>query len=376
MALGWLLLVLALGLAGLPWFAALGAVVLLFAALGGVDSLLVMLEFSRVRELEALLAIPLLGWAARMLAAPAAGEQAEPISSPLLHDWSGRWMSGPAEPVVLSRLPLAALLPGVPLLLLWLLLGSLSPARTPGLQELFLAALLPCILLLPVLALAQRKQPGDPVQAATAPGFRFLRRIAWPAGLILLAGLYLGLWAMLEAAVAWGLLIALSAVLSRTMALEQVWMALLTSLKDFGSWVLLLGLGLAWAALVFDSGLNRQWLEPLSQLLPGQGWALLLPGLWLSVLWTLAAWKLGPLPALVIGAPWVFGAALQAGISAPVLLLLSLCSLHLGRQLATASAPDVREQLLRFGLLAALLVALLLWPALTSWLPAQLHFGV
>lgn len=372
MALLWLLLLLALGLARLPWFAALGAVLLLFAAHVGMDSLLIALEFGRLREFEPILAIPLLWWTARVLTAEPVDLAQTSSRRAAMQDWSGLWLLGQAKSRSSRSLAAMSLLPGVPLLMVWLAMSSVSPARTPDLQELFLASLIPFALLFLLTAVfvpGAITRPADP--GPETRGSKTASRILLLVSLVLLAGLYMGRWDLLEAAVAGALLLAGVQLQQRCLAPQQLWPMMLASLRDFGHFALLFGLGLAWIVLAFDSGLNRHWLEPLANLFSGTAWSLLAPGLWLSALWTLAAWKLKPLPALVIGAPWLLTAGLQVGIPAPTLALICVLSLHAGQRLSTGTASGLRPALVSIGLLAATVSILLTAPMLTGWLPAQ-----
>lgn len=149
---------------------------------------------------------------------------------------------------------------------------------------------------------------------------------------------------------------------------SALWVRILTAIRDFGQLALLLGLGLAWIVLVFDNGLDRNWLQPLATLLPA-GLGLLLPGIWLSLVWLLAAWKLQPLVALIIGAPWLLPSALQLGMPSAVVILLTVVSLQVGHRLkiqARLSARQLGGELMR---LLLVVLALLSVPALAGWLP-------
>ncbi|MGY6554636.1 MAG: hypothetical protein ACXIUM_08955 [Wenzhouxiangella sp.] len=371
MSLIWLLLVLFLGWLGLPWFAALGLSLLLFAALSGMDSLLIMLEFSALRGMEQLLAIPLLWCAARLLLYSGAADAAHAPVLKGLEEASGRWLLGPAsEPAArCDGNPAWTLLPGVSMLTVWLLISSLSPARTPGLPELFLAGLMPFVVVWCLFAGVARTPTAGALSTASFLANR--NPSHWAAALAtlpLLGGLYLGRWNLLEAAAVLLALIAVMQVGGGRITFSQLRLHALAASRDFGQLALLLGLGLAWIVLVFDNGLDRTWLEPLGRLVP-MGDGLLLPGLWLSLVWLLAAWKLKPMPALVLGAPWLLPGALQLGIPSTSVILLTVLSLHSGQRLSLHPALSARRlgsELLRLQLAVALLLGV---PGLTSWLP-------
>lgn len=371
MGLIWLLMVLLLGWAGLPWFVALGLALLLFALVSGMDSLLIMLEFSALRGMDQLLAIPLLWSAARLLAPPALGDAAmDGTGAQWLRGNSGLWLLRPNKVSTPACNPGWSLLPGVAILVVWLMIGSLSPARLPTLQEIFLAGLIPAILVWMLFAL-----PGL-VRSAAAPSSPAPPDSVWHSGhwlamlaaLLLLAGLYLGRWSLLEAAsalVTWVCVLQLAAGRLRC---SQIRALALAAIRDFGQLALLLGLSLAWVVLVFDNGLDRNWLQPIADLSP-VGSGLLLTGIWLSLVWLLAAWKLTPLVALLIGAPWLLPAALQLGMPMNVLILVTLVSLQTGYRLRVQpalSAGRLGSELVCLMLAVTLLIGC---PGLTSWLP-------
>lgn len=371
MGLMWLLVVLLLAWAGLPWFASLGLSLLLFAALSGMDSLLIMLEFSGLRGMEQLLAIPLLWCAARLLTWSGAGGAAPAPVLRALDSAAGMWLlgRGAVPEARCSGNPAWSLLPGVSVLAVWLLTSSISPARAPSLAELFLAGLIPFVLVWCLFATAQRTTTAT--AAAAAPSVSSWTSSHWTAALAvlpLLGGLYLGRWSLLEAAAVLVKLLAVLQLSSGRIAFSQLRALILAASRDFGQLALLLGLGLAWAVLVFDQGLDRYWIQPLGDLVPvGDG--LLVPGLWLSLVWLLAAWKLTPMVALVLGAPWLLPGALQLGMPATIVILLTVLSLHTGHRLSlqpALSAHRLGGELLRLLIAVALLLSV---SGLTSGLP-------
>lgn len=369
MGMIWLLLVLFLGWVGLPWFAALGLVLLLFAAVSGMDSLLVMLEFSTLRGMEQLLAIPLLLAAARLLM-PASERPAPEHSVPsAFESASGLWLLQQGGDRERGGNPAWSLMPGVSLLAVWLLISALSPARAPALQTLFLAGLLPVILTWCLFAVP-RRAVTDSAQAP-ATGTSGVNAIQWTASvaaLLLLGGLYFGRWSLMDASALLVVLIGTLQLGCGQLTIRALWLRILTAIRDFGQLALLLGLGLAWIVLVFDNGLDRNWLQPLATLLPA-GLGLLLPGIWLSLVWLLAAWKLQPLVALIIGAPWLLPSALQLDMPSAVVILLTVISLQVGHRLkiqARLSARQLGGELMR---LLLVVLALLSVPGLAGWLP-------
>lgn len=357
----WLLTAIGLRWAGVPWFAVLVLAVLAFSLAAAMDPLLIMLEFSRLREFKELLALPILLYCALLLGhaqAPAAG----------LGTCAGDWLlpeSGEGRGAASAGTALPGLLfaPSVGLVLVWMIMQALSPNRTPELQQVFLAGLLPALLaslLIPATALWR-----DPETRRRA--FRF--RLEWLLIPVLLAGLYLGRWGLLEAAALAAVLLTARALMGRTRQAAEIRYLLLESLRDFGMLALLLGLGLAWAAAVFDAGLSRGWLAGLLPVAPGSYAGNLMTGLWLSVAWAAGAWLLRPLPALIIGAPFLIPAALIAGLAPEQLALVSVLSLYAGHALGQ-EAPELHWLNVAAPMLLAAL--LLLIPGFSLWLPGLL----
>lgn len=367
----WLVLVLVPGLLGLHWFAALGLALLILVWHSGVHSLLILLEFSRIRELEPLLAIPLIWWSAGLLqgkAATAQSPQSTDGRQTAAADWSGLWLLGSTDAAAKHRVFGLSLLPGVAMLSVWASLSVVSPTRAPDLNTLFLAALLPLLLYLLLSTLVQHSGFSLSLSRWSK------RRLALlAAATLLLGGLYLNRWTLLDAAAMWAVLVVVLQTQGRLVSPRQAAEMLIDSLKRFGQFALLFGLGLAWAMLLFDSGLNRHWLEPLALALGGGLITGLIAGLGLSALWTAAAWKLGPLPALVILAPWLLSPALHLGIPASVLAVLVVLSLQAGHRLSIPPGKDERQTapVLELGITALLISLLLMLPALTTW-PALL----
>lgn len=374
----WLLGVIGLRWAGLHWFAALALVMLAFSLFMSIDPLFLILEFARLRQFGELLALPLIFFSGHLLleihaARPDASAKAGWTSAIRLG--SGSWLlqpSGQGRVPVFGQSGVSALLlaPSALMLLLWLVMNFVSPGRTPALQQVFLAGLIPGALLwLWARAVAFRSgrhaplpQGGMPFQ----PRLSKVELLAWWVVAIALGGFYLGRWGLAEAAALSALALSGAALISGRLVSAQLPGLVLAGLRDFGQVALLLGLGLAWAAVVFDGGLDRSWLARGLPLAAGTYGAGLIVGLWLSAAWVVLAWLLKPLPALVVGAPFLIPAALIAGLPPGVLATLSVLALYVGYQLGQA----VREP----GISGALpvLAAIVLIPALSTWLPARM----
>lgn len=369
----WLLLVLGLRLAGLPWFAALGAAILAFLFVVGLDPLVLALDFGRLRDLEVLLALPLLLICAGLLAP----EVHRPGSPPpclaaSVRVCAGSWLVGQGAPGTVPAAPLPGLLlaPSAALVLIWLIMEALSPARTPDLQTFFLAGLAPGLLAMPAAALWSRWR--EAVRARPADERGFASRLDWLLILILVAGVYLGRWGVLEAAAFTALALGLRRLLSGLLRPAQLKKLIVDSLRDFGRLALLVGLGLAWTAVVFDSGMDRHWMATSSPVLVGTYLGSVLVGSWVSVAWIAGAWMLKPLPALVVGAPFLIPAALAVGLAPEQLALVSVLSLYTGHRLGQDLHRPALSEVYALVLAIALI---LLVPPLSLWLPGVITPG-
>ncbi len=365
----WLVLVVCLGLVGLPWFAALGLTLIAYSASVGLDPLLIMQEFGRIAEMQELLAIPLLLWALALVQAqanPAAPGDAGGKEGPAAWTWSGKWMlqtPGPSATASGSADFAALLFLSSPaLIVIWLVFQTVSPSGAPLLQQLLLSGLLAafCAAVIGV-ALGNGARLG-----MLRSGLGRQPRVLWLL-LVPFAGVYSGHWPLLEAAGMALAMVLIDALVRRGLDVGTAVALLLESLRAFGRLALLLGLGLAWFALVFDLGVERQWLNALIVHLPSPFWANWLIGLWLSAVWILAAWLLRPLPALIIGAPWLLPASLHSGLAATLISLITLLSLYAGDQLRAAGrGGDLSaRRLVVPGLTVLLLLAM---PDVARWL--------
>lgn len=366
----WLLGVIGLRWAGLHWFAALTLVMLAFSLFMSMDPLLLMLEFARLRQFGELLALPLIFYCGHLLLkihAERPDSAPNAVWTSAFHLGSGTWLlepsgQGRAPPRGHSGVFALLLAPSALMLLLWLVMNFVSPGRTPSLQQVFLAGLIPGALLwLWTQAIALRSGRHT---VASRPATVDL--LAWLVVTIALGGFYLGRWALPEASALSALALTGAALISGRLASAQVPELILAGLRDFGQVALLLGLGLAWAAVTFDGGLDRGW---LARGLPLASWpyaAGLIVGLWLAAAWIALTWLLKPLPALVIGAPFLIPAALIAGLPPGALATLSVLALYLGYRLGQAErGTGYYAALLALGTVAFV-------PALTAWLPARM----
>ena len=374
----WLLGVIGLRWAGLHWFAALALVMLAFSLFMSMDPLLLALEFARLRQFGELLALPLIFYSGHLLLQT----QAERPGSAANAGWtsaidlgSGLWLVQPSSqgraPVLNhSGLPALLVAPSALMLLLWLVMNFVSPGRTPALEQVFLAGLVPGALLwvwLRAVAIRSGRQH------ALAHGTLHMRArpavvdvLSWLVVTIALVGFYLGRWALPEAAALSALALSVGALITGRATPARLTELVLAGLRDFGQVALLLGLGLAWAAVVFDGGLDRGWLARSLPLAPGTYPAALIVGLWLGAAWAVLAWLLKPLPALVVGAPFLIPAALIAGLPPATLATLSALALYFGYQIGQAERGS------GLSAVALTLAATVLVPALTVWLPARL----
>jgi len=375
----WLLLVLGLRWAGLPWFAALGFAILAFLFFVGLDPLVLALDFSRLRDYEELLALPFLWVCAGLLVTQAQrpGSPSPPMAASI-KICAGDWLverGAEGKLAAVTAVPVAALLiaPSATLVLVCLIMQALSSTRTPDLQLMLLAGLAPALLAVPVAVLWSRSR--DPVrerQGRPADKRGFVLRLDWLLIAGLLAGLYLGRWGILEAAAFASLALAIQRLRSGVLRPVHIQKLVLDSLRDFGWLALLMGLGLAWMAVVFDSGMDRHWMARVNPGWSGTYLGIVLAGAWLSAAWIAGAWLLKPLPALIVGAPFIVPAALAVGMAPEQLALVSVLSLYTGYRLGQRVSGPERSDL--HALLLAIALILMI-PALSLWLPGLVTGG-
>lgn len=397
----WLILLFLLAVLGLPWFAALGLVVIGFHLSVGLDPAVAVMEFGRLRDYETLLALPLLLLCAQLLAGDAfkatrgGGERSGAERRWYLGTWlatlpdqllqwpvaTGRGLRGQAGPPDFAARPdparsMAALsacllAPSLILILVGLLFSMLIPARSPGLQAIFLAGLVPAMLLQAAALSWTYRSGGAPRRpgtraALTRPSFMIVATLLF----VLVAGLYAGRWGVFEGSAGAALILLLRQLITERLASGRLIESVLAAAIPFGALALLLGLGLGWAAVVADSGLGREWTGMMERAASVHAAA---PAVLVSLLWLLAAAMFRPLPALILAAPLIFPAAVRSGLAAEQLAVITVLALHTGAGIAALwrAGQPWRDAVVLVPHLAALVLAAA-WPGLSLWLPGRI----
>lgn len=376
MTLLWLLL-LALALLGAPLFALIAGVALLGFGQAGYDLTLVAVEFYRLGELPGLAAIPLFTVAGYLLGASGAPARLVRLSDALLG-----WMPGGLAIVALvacalftaftgasgvTIVAMGALLypalaqagyperfnlglvtsggslgllfaPSLPLILYGFVAGQLGTDPPVTVEDLFLAGVLPGLLMIALLALyAMWVGRGLRDGAADPPRRRFdrrellaaLRDAGWelPLPLLVLGGIYSGLFAASEAAAITALYVLLVEVaIRREIAWRTLPAVLAESMRLVGAILLVLGVALAMGNWLVDLQVPARLFELLREHLHSPVAFLLLLNAFLLVVGML----IDVFSAIVILVPLLVPVAIGYGIHPVHLGIILLANLQLG----------------------------------------------
>jgi len=412
-----------LALFGAPLFTIIGAVALLGFYHSEIDLQVVAIEFYRIADMPVLLAIPFFTFAGYLLS-----ESKAPMRLVrLTRAWLG-WMPGGLALVSLvacalftaftgasgvTIVALGALLlpalkhsgygerfslglvttsgslgllfaPALPLILYAVIAQQLGIGAPFSIDDMFLAGLLPGLLMLTVLASwslwSNRRLPLSRFEVTEA--WAATKEAAWeiPLPLVVLGGVYGGLFAISEAAAVtafYALLV--EVVIRREITLRALPRVMRESMVLVGGIMIILGLSLASTNYLIDAGVPSRLFETIQSSVSGRTEFLIALNLFLLVLGTI----LEIFSALVLIVPLllpvalgydihpvhlgiIFLANMQIGyFTPPVGMNLFIASYRFGRPVLSL----YRDTLPWFVLLLLTLLVITYWPDLSLWLP-------
>ncbi|MEJ1354727.1 MAG: TRAP transporter large permease subunit [Candidatus Sedimenticola sp. (ex Thyasira tokunagai)] len=419
------LLLLLLALLGAPLFTIIAASAMLGFYSSEVDLSVVAIEFFRIAEMPILLAIPLFTFAGYLLGESKAPQRLVRLTHALLG-----WMPGGLAIVSLiacalftaftgasgvTIVALGALLypaltqsgykenfglglvttsgslgllfaPALPLILYAVIAQQLGIGGGITVNAMFLAGILPGLLMLALLSLwsiyssrGQEVIPFNRSEALTAA-----RDAGWeiPLPLLVLGGIYSGLFAISEAAAVTVLyLFIVEVLIKREISLRQLPKVMRQSMIMVGGILVILGLSLASTNYLIDAEVPARLFETLQSLVSNKLTFLILLNIFLLALGTL----LDIFSALVLMLPLLLPIAIGYGVDPVHLGIIFLANMQIGyftppvgMNLFIASYRFNKPvmQLYRATLpwFLILLVAVLIityWPGLSLWLPGR-----
>ena len=366
------ILVALLALVGAPLFALIGAVTLLGFHAEGEPSVAVAVEFFRLADMPALLAIPLFTLAGYLLAESRAPHRMVRIANAMLG-----WMPGgfaivavivcalftaftgatgvtivalgavlyPAlvearygERFSLGLLTASGslgliLLPSMPLILYGIVAQQFHTTPPVGIDALFRAGVLPCALLVALLAIyciwhARRVGVVHHRSSARELG-RALLDAAWeiPLPFVVLGGIYSGKLAASEAAAATALYaFIVTVVIRREIPLRRLPAVLREAMLLVGAILVILGFSLALTNWLIDTGVPERLFALIQSAITSKATFLLVLNAFLLVFGML----LEGFPAIIILVPLILPVALHYGVDPVHLGILFLANLQLG----------------------------------------------
>lgn len=366
------ILVALLALVGAPLFALIGAVTLLGFHAEGEPSVAVAVEFFRLADMPALLAIPLFTLAGYLLAESRAPHRMVRIANAMLG-----WMPGgfaivavivcalftaftgatgvtivalgavlyPAlvearygERFSLGLLTASGslgliLLPSMPLILYGIVAQQFHTTPPVSIDALFRAGVLPCALLVALLAVysiwhARRVGVVRHRSSARELG-RALLAAAWeiPLPFVVLGGIYSGKLAASEAAAATALYaFIVTVVIRREIPLRRLPAVLREAMLLVGVILVILGFSLALTNWLIDTGVPERLFALIQSAITSKATFLLVLNAFLLVFGML----LEGFPAIIILVPLILPVALHYGVDPVHLGILFLANLQLG----------------------------------------------
>lgn len=357
---------------GAPLFAVIAAIALLGFHLGDQPGTVVAVEFYRLADMPALIAIPLFTLAGYLLAESRAPQRLVRLSNAVLG-----WLPGglavvaviacamftaftgatgvtivalgavlyPAllqqrygERFSLGLLTAAGslgliLVPSLPLILYGVVAQQFHTTPPVTIDALFIAGILPCLLMIVLLGLYSAwhaRRSGVVRERATGRELLgALRDAAWdlPLPFVILGGIYSGKLAASEAAAATALYVFIVTVLIRR---EIPWAKLPEIAREamllVGAILVILGCSLALTNWLIDSGVPEQLFTAIQEHIASKAVFLLALNVFLLVFGML----LEGFPAIIILVPLVLPVALHYGIDPVHLGILFLANLQLG----------------------------------------------
>lgn len=369
MIVGALVLVL-LALLGMPLFAAIGALALLGFHTADVDLSVAAIEIYRLAEMPTLLAIPLFTFAGYLLSESGAPVRLVALTRALLG-----WLPGGLALVALAAcafftaftgasgvtiVALGALLypalrhagygerfslglvttsgslgllfaPSLPLILYGIVAQQLGVGRPFTLDELFLAGLLPGALMVVLLSgwsmWANRTLPLTPFSWQEARAALWTARWELPLPLVVLGGIYGGVFAVSEAAAVTVVYVFVVEVLiHREIALRELPRVMREAMLLVGGVLIILGVSLASTNYLVDAQVPARLFETVRAYVDSPLTFLLLLNLFLLVL----GMMLDIFAALVIVVPLLLPMAVGYGVDPVHLGIVFLANMQLG----------------------------------------------
>jgi C4-dicarboxylate transporter DctM subunit len=366
------LLLVVLAVLGAPLFALIAAVALLGFHAAGQDGVAVAVEFYRLADMPALIAIPLFTLAGYLLAESQAPQRLVRISNALLG-----WLPGGLAIVAViacamftaftgatgvtivalgavlypallqanygERFSLGLLtasgslglilVPSMPLILYGVVAQQFHTTPPVSIDALFKAGILPCLLMIALLSIysiwhaqrvhvARERTSGRELLAA-------LRDAAWeiPLPFVVLGGIYSGKLAASEAAAATALYVLIVTVLiRREIPLRKLPLVAREAMLLVGAILVILGFSLALTNWLIDSEVPEKLFQVIQGSITSKGMFLLVLNLFLLVFGML----LEGFPAIIILVPLVLPVALHYDVDPVHLGILFLANLQLG----------------------------------------------
>jgi len=357
---------------GAPLFALIGGAAILGFHAIDYDLALVAVEFNRLADMPGISAIPLFTLAGYLLGASRAPQRLVRLSDA----WLG-WLPGGlaivaivtcalftaftgatgATIVALGALLYPALIaagyprryvlglltsagslgllfaPSLPLILYGFVAGQLGTDPPVSVQELFLAGLLPGLLMVLILILHAvwigRAVRREARRFDSAEAFASLREAAWelPLPILVLGGIYGGLFAASEAAaITAAYVLLVTVVVTREISLRELPAVMAEAMRMVGVILLILGVALALSNWMIDQEVPSRLFEAIQARISSPILFLLL----LSLFLLLVGMLLDVFSAIVILVPLLVPVALGFGIHPVHLGVLMLANLQLG----------------------------------------------
>ncbi|TDR40698.1 tripartite ATP-independent transporter DctM subunit [Tahibacter aquaticus] len=410
---------------GAPLFAILGAIALIGFHMAGQEGIAVAVEFYRLSDMPALIAIPLFTLAGYILAESKTPQRLVRLTNALVG-----WLPGglaivavlactlftaftgatgvtiialgavlyPAlrqaqygEKFSLGLLTASGslgllLVPSMPLILYGVVAQQFQTTPPVSIDALFRAGVLPCLLMVVMLGLYSAWHVRDvarPQRASAGELWAALKDAAWeiPLPFVILIGIYSGKLAASEAAAATALYVLLVTVLiRREIKLSQLPQVIRHAMVLVGGILVILGFSLALTNWLIDAEVPEKLFQFLRTHIPESNPFLFL--LALNIFLLVFGMLLEGFPAIILLVPLVLPVAVRYGIDPVHLGIIFLANLQLGIflpplgiNLYIASARFrqpvmtlVRAAVPFFLIMLAATLIITYWPGLSLWL--------